>query len=408
MKSKEDTITRICLIPTALALASCQWGVNQIADEEDGVTDTIEETDRDAMDGPSPDPDVYDPVDRVDQPDQPDVADQVDGESCAGNEDCDDGEPCNGEETCGDGDVCVGGDPLPEGSDCETAGGEDGTCRDEECTLASCGNGEVDGGEECDDGRNHDPDDGCTDACQYSCREETQDDDCDDGHGCTQNICISDSHTCDNPLVTAEDFECRPSAGDCDPAENCNGADQDCPADALAGEGEECRASTGPCDPAETCDGESAACPADEGVAAGTPCDDDDPCSMLDVCDSEGGCSGTESCDGSPITGTGDDTRIGICVTDASCDSETGGPGCSSAHPVELKSSWATWDTGTETAMALCAGYWAYTSPPLESGTETCYAFYHAQSGSWFYADQGSPADCGPDHCGRDACAYTP
>ena len=395
-------IIQILLCLGWTGIASCQWGVNQIADEEDGVTDTLEEADRDAVGDPLADPDVDDPIDRIDQ------VDRIDGDSCTENEQCDDGEPCNGEEVCGDDNVCVDGDPPLEGSDCETADHEFGACRDGVCTLASCGNGEVDGSEECDDGRNGDPDDGCTDTCEYSCHEETQDEDCDDGHGCTENICGSDSHMCENPLITSEDHVCRPSAGDCDARETCNGTDPDCPADELAGEGTECRASTGPCDPAETCDGESGACPEDVSLTAASPCDDDDPCSMLDVCDGEGGCSGTESCDNSPITGTGEDTRIGICLTDDSCDSEVGGPGCSSSHPVEIKSSWTSWETGDESPMSRCSGYWAYTSPPLEIGTEACYAFYHDQSGLWFYVDQGSPVDCGPDHCGRDACAITP
>ena len=170
--------------------------------------------------------------------------------------------------------------------------------------------------------------------------------------------------------MAGDDVECRASTGDCDPAETCNGEDPDCPADAMAEEGTECRASAGPCDTAETCDGESAACPDDTGTTEGTPCDDDDPCSMVDVCDAEGGCSGTEACDDSPVTGTGDDTRIGICLTDSSCDAATGGPGCSSSHRVFLKSSFTDWEEDETFPMAQCGTYWAYTSPPLESGVE--------------------------------------
>ena len=57
--------------------------------------------------------------------------------------------------------------------------------------------------------------------------------------------------------------------------------------------------------------------------------------------------------------------------------------------------------------MTLCDTYWAYTTPALDTGVEHCWTFYHHQSGTWFYADQGDPAVCGPDHCAHDACAYT-
>lgn len=139
----------------------------------------------------------------------------------------------------------------------------------------------------------------------------------------------------------------------------------------------------------------------------GEPCDDGDDCTMLDVCDAEGDCTGIAECSSSPILGTGSDTRVAICVTDDSCDAAAGGPGCSNSRRPHLKSSWTDWDEGTESPMAFCDTYYAYTSPPIDRGTEQCYAFFYEQSGTWFYADQDAPADCGPDHCGRDACGIT-
>ena len=141
---------------------------------------------------------------------------------------------------------------------------------------------------------------------------------------------------------------------------------------------------------------------------AGAPCDDGDACTMLDVCDADHHCAGIGACTASPVLGTGSDTRVAVCLTDEDCDDPVPNPGCSDDRPVDLKSSWSDWDERTSTPMAVCGIYWAYTSPPLERGTEQCYTFYHSYSSTWFTAGQGLPAECGPDHCGREACAFTP
>lgn len=81
--------------------------------------------------------------------------------------------------------------------------------------------------------------------------------------------------------------ECRASAGVCDVAEQCNGFDNDCPADLRLASGSECRPAAGPCDVTEVCDGTGVACPADVFEAPGTPCRSAD-----------GSCDLAESCDG--------------------------------------------------------------------------------------------------------------
>ncbi len=81
--------------------------------------------------------------------------------------------------------------------------------------------------------------------------------------------------------------ECRATAGVCDVAEQCNGFDNDCPADARLGSSSECRPSLGSCDISEFCDGTAVDCPADTFVPAGTPCRSAD-----------GSCDLPESCDG--------------------------------------------------------------------------------------------------------------
>lgn len=92
-----------------------------------------------------------------------------------------------------------------EGEPCTTPGGATGTCRDGACVVAGCGNGAVDDGEDCDDGRNGDDADGCTDACVWT------DFQCDDENVCNgAERCVLASHTCSNgsPL-------------DCDDRDNC-------------------------------------------------------------------------------------------------------------------------------------------------------------------------------------------
>jgi len=158
----------------------------------------------------------------------------------------------------------------------------------------SCGNGVVDEGEECDDGRNGNPNDGCKDDCRFSCHNDSE---CDDGHDCTINMCIVSTHTCNFPFLPSGTI-CRPSAGECDIAEYCDGVNPDCPADSFRMNTYVCRASAGPCDVAEYCAGSSATCPADSFRPNTYECRP-----------SAGGCDIPEYCTGSsavcPVDNTG-------------------------------------------------------------------------------------------------------
>jgi hypothetical protein len=98
---------------------------------------------------------------------------------------CDDNDPCNGDEECrpespdADEDGCVLNNPaLPDGSECGIDG-VGGICEEGHC--ARCGDSMVNGDEQCDDGRDGDDEDGCTDECRWSCEV---DDDCNDGFEC--------------------------------------------------------------------------------------------------------------------------------------------------------------------------------------------------------------------------------
>jgi len=57
-----------------------------------------------------------------------------------------------------------------------------------------CGNGVAEGSEECDDGRNGNPVDGCTDACRFSCHRSTEALDCNEmADDCVTWRCVPDT-----------------------------------------------------------------------------------------------------------------------------------------------------------------------------------------------------------------------
>lgn len=70
----------------------------------------------------------------------------------------------------------------------------------------TCGNGIVDDGEECDDEKNGNPDDGCTDECRYSCHVDS---DCSDGEICNgEEICNLEYHVCSEGTPHEDGFVC--------------------------------------------------------------------------------------------------------------------------------------------------------------------------------------------------------
>ena len=87
---------------------------------------------------------------------------------------------------------------------------------------------------------------------------------------------------------------CRPSAGICDVAENCDGMSLDCPPNVFESTSFICREPAAPCDAPELCAGDTAACPEDSKLSAGSACDG-------------GSCSQAGTC-------------VDGCVQDAPCD----------------------------------------------------------------------------------------
>ncbi len=132
--------------------------------------------------------------------------------SCKADADCDDGNPCTGDETCGTDHACAAGTPLGEGDSC----GTDVVCVSGLCVSASCGDGQPQTGEECDDG-NVDDTDGCTSACKFTCISTDSTRDCTQtGDACNgSNKCDDTAHTCTGGTPLAEGAGCKNNTGTC-------------------------------------------------------------------------------------------------------------------------------------------------------------------------------------------------
>jgi cysteine-rich repeat protein len=236
-------------------------------------------------------PDASDPqMEDADIPDLADVPDEIEPEpECVVNGDCDDSEPCNGQESCDVG-TCVAGLAPAEGTPCTSPAGADGACAGGLCIPFTCGDGDLDDGEECDDG-NRTGGDGCESNCTWTCETAGE---CDDTLGCTMDMCDLGDHTCSNLLQPAGTV-CRPLAGSCDVVEVCDGTNAACPTDGFEPASLVCRASVGVCDLEELCPGDGPACPGDAVVSSGTACNDGNPCTYPDQCDGAGACLGTPS-----------------------------------------------------------------------------------------------------------------
>jgi len=242
-----------------------------------------------------------------------------------------------------------------------------GTCVDGLCCDTACGGGAAD----------------CQ-ACNLpghlgTCTPVSQGTECRASAGACDvaESCDGANAACPADAKVSQGTECRASAGACDVAESCDGANASCPADAKVSQGTECRASAGACDVAESCDGANAACPADAKVSQGTECRA-----------SAGGCDVAESCDGANAAcptdakvsqGTECRASAGACDVAESCD------GANAACPTDAKVS-----QGTECRAASCDG-------GVEAHAASC-------DGSAISCPTSTTASCGAFVCGGAAC----
>ncbi|MBI3786011.1 MAG: hypothetical protein HY270_21685 [Deltaproteobacteria bacterium] len=188
-----------------------------------------------------------------------------------GGEQCDDGNVING-------DCCA--------SDCQSSATNGTPCNDglfcngaDTCNAGSCsthGGDPCAGGGECNNLCNETADN-CAVASGTSCTE--------DGIPCTLDQC-NGAGVCAHPAGHIGTV-CRPGAGVCDVPESCDGVNVNCPSDTFQSSATVCRAAAGVCDVAENCTGSSAACPSDTLLPSTTTCRA-----------SAGACDVTENCTG--------------------------------------------------------------------------------------------------------------
>jgi hypothetical protein len=176
---------------------------------------------------------------------------------------CEDGDACSSGETCSDAGVCEGGEAV----DCDD--GE--ICTDDSCDE-ELGCIHEDNVEPCDD------EDACTekDFCQSGTCVGGDPPDCDDENVCTTDGCDEDDgctnenneDPCDDELFCTGGDVCQDGSCGGDPV-LCDDGDV-CTTDACDEAGDECVTV----------------------LAGGTPCNDDNPCTVIDECKADGSCTG--------------------------------------------------------------------------------------------------------------------
>jgi cysteine-rich repeat protein len=224
---------------------------------------------------------------------------------------------------------------APDGFDASTEvpadAGPDGVPDAEPDGGPECGNGEVEGDEQCDDGNDVDGD-GCDSDCTYSC---AGDEDCLDDNECNgAEICDADTHACSEgtPLEDGHLLDVGPPRIICldgNPAESeCGDGFVDeaggefCDPPGVGGCTDDCRwgcdSDTDCPDDGELCNGEeycdtgAHVCDRRAVPSSGTACDDGLFCTTDETCDGAGSCTG------------GDPTCVdGLTCTDDRCDEST-------------------------------------------------------------------------------------
>ncbi len=338
-----------------------------------------------------------------------DSCDPVSGCVFTGNSDpCDDGNVCTTNDTCSGG-SCVGGPPA----DCN----DDNECTDDSCDPAT-GCVYANNSEPCDDGNACTTNDTCSGgACGGSSLS------CDDGNECTDDSCnpatgcgyADNSNACDDDHACTGNDVCF--EGDCvgTPIPGC----VECTDDSQCDDGNGCTDDT--CDPSEACvhANNSQACDDDNACTTNDACNDGAclggpplPCGDGNICTDDScvpaiGCvhvNNNNPCnDGSACT-TGDMCIGGACVggpppvcnddnecTDDSCDPASGCVFIHSTHACDDRDACTTHD---RCVYGRCRGR------PLSCDDYNPYTVDYCHRGACFHilmsghGDGGTEAEC--------------
>jgi cysteine-rich repeat protein len=274
---------------------------------------------------------------------------------------CSDGDACNGVETCTADHVCAAGTPLAEGASC----GEGRVCLQGSCATAACGDGAVQGAEECDDG-NAESGDGCEPDCKFTCIPGTRET-CDDGEACNGEERCGEGNRCVAGTPVADDATCATVAKGYCASGVCVGA--------ICGNAKK--------EPGEDCDdaneNEADGCKKDctYTCTRANECDDGNPCTA-DACDT----ASTNACTNVPdATKNGDACNAngvaGFCSAGA-CRPATCGDGIvdtASGEQCDLGTANGTPGSGCRADCRFECGTDANCSDGNAcNGTETCVA----------------------------------
>lgn len=152
---------------------------------------------------------------------------------------------------------------------------------------AACGDGIVDGGEQCDFGLSNGASTSC---CALDCTFRPSGSVCRPiGGPCDlPETCTGSSGVCPSNLYKPAGSACRAANGPCDETEYCTGLSTSCPANAFKNSSTLCRPAAGVCDTPEYCTGVQAQCPVDAFASNLVLCR-----AKQDLCDIAEYCTGT-------------------------------------------------------------------------------------------------------------------
>ncbi|WP_159397792.1 Kelch repeat-containing protein [Sorangium cellulosum] len=203
---------------------------------------------------------------------------------------CDDGNACTQSDACQSG-ACAGA-PAADGAPCDDG---NACTQSDACQTGACAGAPAADGAPCDDG------DACTqsDACQAGACAGGAPVACAARDACHQGVCDPASGRCVDALA--------PAGVACDDGERCTNHDE-CRGGACAGLRVECHVD-GSCLMA-TCDEATGGCGAPTPKPDGAACNDDDVCTLADVCQA-GVCTGSDLDVCPPLNSCHDE---GVCL----------------------------------------------------------------------------------------------